>query len=148
MRIKRIVIAVTWSLVLLAFLLTGGSKVWAESISVAEYRLRIQESLAHLQEGEGQIGPEEISWFSDSFPPDLVVQDPGGERFLVDRKDFFRWAKDAEVARRAGSVSLLTTRLCCRRFRGGPRKRLRKRPVGMSTEPFWMRYIVARSSST
>ncbi len=96
MSIKRIVIAAIWSFVLLGFLLTGGSKVWAESISVAEYRLRIQESLEHLQEGEGQIGPEEISWFSDSFPPDLVVQGPGGERFLVDCKDFFRWAKDAE----------------------------------------------------
>jgi hypothetical protein len=96
MRIKRIAIAVTWSLILLCLLLTGGSKVWAESISVAEYRLRIQESLAHLEEREGQIGPEEISWFRESFPPDLVVQDPGGEPFLVDRKDLFRWAKDAE----------------------------------------------------
>jgi hypothetical protein len=96
MRMKRITIAVTWSLVLLGFLLTGGSKVWAESISVAEYRLRIQESLTRLKEGEGQIGPEEISWFGESFPSDLVVQGPGGERFLVDRKDLFRWAKDAE----------------------------------------------------
>jgi hypothetical protein len=96
MSIKRIVIALNWSLVLLAFLLTGGSKVWAESISVAEYRLRIQESLAHLKEGEGPVGSEEISWFRENFPPDLVVEDPGGERFLVDRKDFFRLAKDAE----------------------------------------------------
>ena len=96
MRIKRSAIAVIWSLVLLCLLLTGGSKAWAESISVAEYRLRIQESLAHLEEGEGLIGPEEISWFRESFPPDLVVQDPGGEPFLVDRKDLFRWAKDAE----------------------------------------------------
>lgn len=96
MRIKKIVIAVTWSLVLLCFLLAGGSKVWAESISVAEYRLRIQESLAHLEEGEGEIGPEEISWFNENFPPDLVVEDPGGERFLVDRKDLLRWAKNAK----------------------------------------------------
>jgi hypothetical protein len=96
MRMKRIAIAVTLSLVLLCFLLTGGSKVWAESISVAEYRLRIQESLAHLKEGEGQIGPEEISWFGESFPSDLVVEDSTGEQFLVDRKDLFRWAKDAE----------------------------------------------------
>ena len=96
MRIKRIAIAVTWCLFLLCLLLTGGSKVWAESISVAEYRLRIQESLAHVEEGEGQIGPEEISWLRESFLPDLVVQDPSGERFLVDRKDLLRWAQDAE----------------------------------------------------
>ena len=96
MRIKRIAIAVTWSFALLCFLLTGGTKVWAESISVAEYRLRIQESLAHLKEGEGEIGPEEISWFRQNFPPDLVVEDSSGQRFLVDRKDLFRWIKDAE----------------------------------------------------
>jgi hypothetical protein len=96
MRIKKIVIAVTWSLVLLCFLLTGGSRVWAEPISVAEYRLRIQEALAHLEEGEGEIEPEKVSWFREKFPPDLVVEDPNGERFLVDRKDLFRWAKDAE----------------------------------------------------
>ena len=96
MRIKRIAIAVTWCLVLLCLLLTGDSKVWAESISVAEYRLRIQESLAQINEGEGQIGPEEISWLRKSFLPDLVVHDPSGERFLVDREDLIRWAKDAE----------------------------------------------------
>ena len=96
MRIKRIAIAVTWSLVLLCFLLTGDPQVWAESISVAEYRLRIQKSLAHLEEGEGELGLEEISWFRENFPPDLVVEDSGGQRFLVDRKDLFRWAKEAE----------------------------------------------------
>ena len=96
MRIKKTAITVIWSLVLFCFLLSGGSKVWAESISVAEYRLRIQESLAHVEKGEGEMGPEEISWFRQSFPPDLVVEDPGGQRFLVDRKDLLRWAKDAE----------------------------------------------------
>ncbi len=90
MRIKKTAITVIWSLVLFCFLLSGGSKVWAESISVAEYRLRIQESLGHLEEGEGEMGPEEISWFRQSFPPDLVVEDPGGQRFLVDRKDLLR----------------------------------------------------------
>jgi hypothetical protein len=96
MRMKRIAIAVTWSFVLLGFLLIGGAKVWAESISVDEYRLRIEESMSHLKEREGQIGPEEISWFGKNFPSDLVVEYPGGERFLVDHKDLFRWAKDAE----------------------------------------------------
>lgn len=163
MRIKRITIAVTWNFALICFLLTGSSRVWAESISVAEYRLRIQESPAHLEEREGEIGPEEISWFRQNFPPDLVVEDPGGQRFLVDRKDLFRWVKDAEdspqgrkrfaayqqallqeISRRTGETFSAGSHwdeyraLLDEVYRGKEFKYLKK-----SEDPAWRRYIAS-----
>ncbi len=70
--------------------------VRAEPISVDGYRLRIQESLADLEEQRETIESPEISWLQERFPPDLMVRDMGGELFPVDRTDLLRWSQDAE----------------------------------------------------
>lgn len=84
------------SLLLLCFIITGSAKVRAETISLAEYRFRIEDSLKRLEAKNGKMQTEESSWFLENFPPDLVVQDVEGELFPVDRSGFLHWIQEAE----------------------------------------------------
>jgi hypothetical protein len=80
----------------LALFLFLSVKVWATEIPVADYRSRIKDYVARLEQREGKLQPDEKDWFKERFPPDLVVQDAGGERYLIDREDFLHWIKEAE----------------------------------------------------
>ena len=93
---KRAFIIWIPSLLLLYFIATGSASVWAETISLDEYRFRIEESLERLEAKDGKMQPEESSWFLENFPPDLVVQDVEGELFPVDRSGFLHWIQEAE----------------------------------------------------
>jgi len=81
---------------ILALFLFLGAKVWATEIPTAEYRARIQDYVALLEQREGELQPEESYWFNERFPPDLAVRDVTGEGYLIDREDFLRWIQDAE----------------------------------------------------
>jgi hypothetical protein len=72
------------------------AKVWATEIPTAEYRSRIQDYVALLEQREGELQSEESNWFNERFPPDLVVQDVTGEGYLIDREDFLRRIQEAE----------------------------------------------------
>jgi hypothetical protein len=80
----------------LALFLVLSAKLWATEITPAEYRTRIQDYVALLEQREGKLQSEETYWFNKRFPPNLVVQDNSGEGFLVDREDFLRWIQKAE----------------------------------------------------
>lgn len=80
----------------LALFFVLSSKLWATEIPAAEYRSRIQDFVALLEQREGKLQSEETYWFNTRFPPNLVVQDNSGEGYLVDREDFLRWIQEAE----------------------------------------------------
>jgi len=78
----------------LFFLLSA--KLRATEIPAAEYRSRIQDYVALLEQREGKLQSEESYWFNERFPPNLVIQDNGGDGYLLDREDFLRWIQEAE----------------------------------------------------
>ena len=80
-------------LVIFVFL---NARAWATEIPAADYLSRIQNYIALLEQRVGKLQSEEISWFSERFPPDLVVRDVAGEGYLVDREGFLHWIKQAE----------------------------------------------------
>ena len=84
-----------WLSSLAVFLLLCASG-WATEIPAADYRCRIKDYVARLEQREGKLQPDERDWFKENFPPDLVVKDAGGEGYLIDRKDFLRWIQEAE----------------------------------------------------
>lgn len=84
-----------WILSLTLFLLLS-SKGWATEISAADYRSKIQDFIALLEQREGKLQSEESQEFNQRFPPDLVVQDLAGEGYLIDREDFLPWIQKAE----------------------------------------------------
>jgi hypothetical protein len=86
----------TFLISILALFFFLSPKVRATEIPAADYRSRIQDYVARLKQREGKLQPEESDWFKERFPPDLVVQDAGGEGYLIDREDFLRWIKEAE----------------------------------------------------
>ena len=83
------------SLALVFFL---SAKVRATEIPTAEYRARIHDYVALLEQREGKLQSEESDWFNERFPPGLVIQDNGGEGYLVDREDFLHWIQEAETS--------------------------------------------------
>ena len=84
-----------WILSFTLFLFVS-SRSWATEIPAADYRSRIQDYVALLEQREGKLQSEESYWFNEAFPPDLVVQDVTGEGYLIDREDSLRWIQDAE----------------------------------------------------
>ena len=96
--LKRVFILSIRSLILLFFITTGSTSVWAETISLDEYRLRIEKSLERLQAKDGKMQPKESSWFLENFPPGLVVENVEGELFPVDRSGFLHWIRESEGA--------------------------------------------------
>ena len=84
-----------WILSLVVFFCLR-AKVWATEIPAADYRSRIQDYVALLEQRDGELQSEENYWFTETFPPDLVVQDVRGEGYLIDREDSLRWIRDAE----------------------------------------------------
>jgi len=85
----------SWISSLALFLILSASG-WATEIPAADYRSRIQDYVALLEQREGELQSEENNWFNERFPPDLVVQDVTGEGYLIDREVFLRWIQDAE----------------------------------------------------
>ena len=96
MRIKAALKPSILGLVLFLFLLTDGVRARAETISSSEYRFRIKQSLERLEDRNGALQPEESGWLKESFPPDLLVQDVGGDPVPVDRKGLLHWSLEAE----------------------------------------------------
>jgi hypothetical protein len=86
----------TFWISILALFFFLGTKVWATEISAAEYRSRIQNYVALLEQSEGKLQSNESYWFNDKFPPGLVIQNGADESYLVDRDDFIRWIEEAE----------------------------------------------------
>jgi hypothetical protein len=84
-----------WILSFALFLFLS-SKGWATEIPAADYRSKIQDFIALLEQREGKLQSEESQGFIQRFPPDLVVQDLAGEGYLIDREDFLRWIQKAE----------------------------------------------------
>jgi hypothetical protein len=84
-----------WILSFALFLFLS-SKGWATEIPAADYRSKIQDFIALLEQSEGKLQSEEIHEFNQKFPPDLVVQDLAGEGYLIDREDFLRWIQKGE----------------------------------------------------
>lgn len=84
-----------WISTLALFFLLN-AKLRATEIPAAEYRSRIQDYVALLEQREGKLQSEESYWFNERFPPNLVVQDNSGDGYLVDREDFLRWIQEAE----------------------------------------------------
>jgi len=97
--LKRVMTAqkqlTSWISSLALFLILSASG-WATEIPAADYRSRIQDYVALLEQREGELQSEENNWFNERFPPDLVVQDVTGEGYLIDREVFLRWIQDAE----------------------------------------------------
>jgi hypothetical protein len=58
-----------------------------EALSFNEYRIRIQETILFLKSGKGDIGPDEIFWLKEKFPPALKVRWSKSETIQVNRKD-------------------------------------------------------------
>ena len=63
----------------LALVLFLSSKSRATEIPAAEYRSKLQDFIALLEQREGKLQSEERHEFNQGFPPDLVVQDLAGE---------------------------------------------------------------------
>jgi hypothetical protein len=87
---------ITWGIVSLALFFSLSARGWATEIPAADYRSRIQDYVALLEQREGKLQSEESSWFNERFPSGLVVQDVSGEGHLVDREGFLRWIQEAE----------------------------------------------------
>ena len=103
----------TFWMVSLALLLFMSARGWAMEMPAAEYLSRIQDYVAVLEQRDGKLQSEESSWFNETFPPDLWVQDVEGEGYLVDREDFLRWIEAAEDSPegRDGFIAYLRTLL-------------------------------------
>ena len=65
-----------------------------ESISIEEYRTRIQDAIEYLESNQGALQQEEINYLEDVFPSGLIVQDTRGEAVRTDHKGPLRWTKD------------------------------------------------------
>ena len=72
-------------------LMTGA--VRGESISIDEYRARIQRTIESLESKEGALQQEEISHLEDVFSSGLIVRDTSGAAVRTDHQGPLRWVK-------------------------------------------------------
>jgi hypothetical protein len=84
------------SLILLLLICTVREGICADTLSLNEYGFRIQESIEHLESGQGEIQSEEISLLQGKFPPGLKVRYIKGETVRVDRKGLLLWIHKAQ----------------------------------------------------
>ncbi len=64
----------------------------ADTISIQEYRTRIQKAIECFKTQDGEILPEEESWLKETFPEELHVQDNDGESILLNCRDILFWS--------------------------------------------------------
>lgn len=70
----------------------------SETISIQEYRIKIQKAIECFKTREGEILPEEESWLKETFPDELHVVDKNGETILLNCTDILFWSdKNAET---------------------------------------------------
>jgi hypothetical protein len=72
----------------------GIGVVWGESISIDEYRARIQGAIEYLEFKEGRLQQQEISHMKDVFPSGLIVRDTSGAAIRTDHQGPLRWTKE------------------------------------------------------
>jgi hypothetical protein len=81
----------------------------AEVLSLDEYRDRLQEAVAFLERGMGDLDPAESAWLKGRFPQDLRVRDVEGGEVQVSPDSLF--GKDGEAMRGDSARASLRARL-------------------------------------
>ena len=85
----------TFSLTLLLMaMLCDGS--WANSVSLNEYRVSIQEALSRVEPGKGMLSSDESAFFENCFPPRFAVNTRSGEPVQVDNGPVLALVKQAQ----------------------------------------------------
>ena len=94
MTIRHSCSALFFGLILSIHAMFSTGAVWGESISIDEYRARIQGAIEYLECKEGTLQQEEISHMEDVFPSGLIVRDTKGAAIRTDHQGPLRWTKE------------------------------------------------------